>query len=363
MPTLSQAHISEIKRWLDPLDRFMQTAEGRDFFSDRENRNKTYSDSLQQNVLEHLTEEELGKLIGGLWANEMWADKSQPLKRILKNRNLQQFKQDLKGLLWGNADLAQRYDNFRNNVKGMGSAMITEVLCLMDPEKYGIWNRRARTALDVLKLNDLIVTDEYGFTGERYQKLVAMLQEVGGVLKSANLKIPLRNLLDVDYFLHFVATHQVQTKPIIPVPDPAGGDYDFDHDEVRDALNDLGLGLGFESETEVTMAKGARVDVLWTSKIGNLGVVKYAFEVQRGGSIDSLIMNLQKARGSDSSVQRVIAVANTNTLEKIRGEASSLMSEFTKSMSYMEAKEALRASDNMKQTKEILDKLQLVKSA
>jgi hypothetical protein len=69
----------------------------------------------------------------------------------------------------------------------------------------------------------------------------------------------------------------------------------FLHAEVRDKLEQIGIWLGFTPRTEVKVADGAVVDAVWESSIGNLGRVIYVFEVQTGGSIDSLILNLLKS--------------------------------------------------------------------
>ena len=51
--------------------------------------------------------------------------------------------------------------------------------------------------------------------------------------------------------------------------------------------------------------------------------VTYVFEVQTGGSIDSLIMNLLKA-SKYKNVQGIIAVSDTTQLESIRRESEDI---------------------------------------
>lgn len=50
-------------------------------------------------------------------------------------------------LLYSGQGLADRLDKFRQDVKGIGIATITEVLTYFNPREYGIWNRRVREAL------------------------------------------------------------------------------------------------------------------------------------------------------------------------------------------------------------------------
>ncbi|MEM2322863.1 MAG: hypothetical protein QW657_06640, partial [Candidatus Bathyarchaeia archaeon] len=86
--------------------------------------------------------------------------------------------------------------------------------------------------------------------------------------------------LDVDLFLYMIQSEvegAAPSRPEVKVEE----DYDFDHDEIVEKLVALGAGLGFEAESEVSIASGARVDVVWRARIGNLGVVNYVFEVHR----------------------------------------------------------------------------------
>jgi hypothetical protein len=138
-------------------------------------------------------------------------------------------------------------------------------------------------------------------------------------------------------------------------------DYDFDHDEIVEKLVELGNGLGFEAESEKLIAKGARVDAVWRAKIANLGVVSYVFEVHRGGSIDSLILNLQRAK-NNPTVQKLVVVANTVDLRKIGEEVSSLSEDFRKSLAYLEAKDVEKAYNLLKELNAIIGRLELVKS-
>jgi len=356
MLSLTSIHKDAIKKWLDGFREFMQTESGQEGYKDRVLRCDSYQAALLVDKIADLIEGDLEKLLGDLWANELWTDKSQPLKRILGATTLVKFKTELKKLLWEVKPLSIRYDEFRTNVKGMGPAATTELLALVHPDECAIWNKRARNALEVLKIDD-IVPVKYRINGDEYTKIVDVLKQVKDELMSANLPRTIKDLMDVDYFFDYIYNNM----PPVVQPPVQLDDYDFDHDEVKDALYELGGALGFEVETEVPIAKGAKIDVLWKAKIANLGVVKYVFEVHRSGSIDGLILNLQRAKG-DPAVQRLIAVSNTKNLSVIKEEISLLPEEFRKSLAFMEANDALKASDLIKNLKEILDKLELVKS-
>jgi hypothetical protein len=71
------------------------------------------------------------------------------------------------------------------------------------------------------------------------------------------------------------------------------------------------------------VADGSIVDTVWQATIGNMGRVIYVFEVQTKGSIDSLILNLLRSM-NNSAVQGVVAVSDSDQLEKIRKQASTV---------------------------------------
>jgi len=135
----------------------------------------------------------------------------------------------------------------------------------------------------------------------------------------------------------------------------------FDHDEVIEQLIAIGQALGFQTEKEKLVAKGAKVDAVWQARIANLGVVMYIFEVQCHGSTDSLILNLQRAQ-INQSVQRLIVVANDKDIEKVRGEIATLPESFRRAVSYWEMSEAVHAAELVEELFGIINTLDLVKS-
>lgn len=353
MPRLTEVHVGEIERQIPQFRQFLESDEGRGDYTERRTRCELYQKAFSRDNINALTETELGSLLGDLWANEIWTDKSQPLKRLLSTFSIDRIKAELTVLLWGEMPLDRRFDEFRGSVKGMGPAAITELLTLIHPEDCAIWSSRVRKALETLRMGDILPVGKYQISGREYTEIILTLREIKDLVQSKYSEV--KDLLDIDFFFDFIYEN---TPRAIVVQE----DYDFDHDEVRDAINELGIGLGFESDIEVPVARGAKLDVFWKAKISNLGVVKYAFEVQgRGGSIDSLILNLQRAK-ADPAVQRLVAVSNTQNIEVIKNEIASLPEEFKKTITLMEAKDALKARDTLRTLKEIIDRLQLVQS-
>ena len=119
--------------------------------------------------------------------------------------------------------------------------------------------------------------------------------------------------------------------------------------------------LGFDAETEKMIGHGSRVDVIWSTRIGNLGAIKYVFEVHKSGSVENLIINLLKA-ANNPFVQKVIAVSNVKQLERIKKLIEDLQQpELSKKIVYWNAKEVERLHEILSEANTIIEKLELVK--
>ena len=114
--------------------------------------------------------------------------------------------------------------------------------------------------------------------------------------------------------------------------------------------------LGFDAQAEVQVAKGAKVDAVWSVNIGNMGRVIYVFEVQTKGSIDSLILNLQKA-ANNKAVQAVVAVSDEKQLLKIKNESEPLHAIDIKLWNYESVNEVF---ENLSKASDVINKLGLV---
>jgi len=119
--------------------------------------------------------------------------------------------------------------------------------------------------------------------------------------------------------------------------------------------------LGFEVNTEESIAPGTRVDCIWRVRIANLGMVTYVFEVHKKGAIKSLIVNLLKAL-DNPTVQRIVAVSDANRLEKIREEIEGLPENFRKSLAFWEVDDVTRTHEKLSEVMESISRLSLVKS-
>ena len=330
--------------------------------TERQERSALYARLLTAKNLSTISELEFGQVISSLWASLMWGNKGYLVERLLNDNGLSQLQVSLRDLLWGERPMSTRYDDFRKKIKGFGSGMITEILAFVHPEEYGLWNNKARQALILLGFEDTFpAVRKSQISGKEYEGFNTLMKVIQAELAQHDL--PKLDLLGIDYYLFEVwkAGWEGRERGVEDTATPSETVIsDFDHDDMIEQIIAIGQWLGFEVHQEKPIAPGAKVDAVWQAQIANLGVVTYVFEVQRRGSHDSLILNLQRAQ-NNPSVQRLVVVALPEEIIKIQREIGTLSESFRRSVSFMEVAEVMRAAELVTELSAIINKLELVK--
>jgi len=271
-----------------------------------------------------MTEDDIYEYISKLWAMLIWGNKHYVVNKLIEDNGMQTFRERLANLVWGTVDITERWDSFRSEIKGMGPAMISEILNKTHPDNFMLWSRRVYVGLNYLEVKHLPRYD-YQLTGKLYQYLCEVCKEISVEMKKAGLQDT--SLLAVDYFiwselqvvdnLSKIYTKKAEEEKIEEVYPEAS---EFIHDDIRDKIRDIGQWLGFTASIEQKVSEGSKVDTIWEATIGNMGRVIYVFEVQTKGSIDSLILNLLKSL-NNPAVQGVVAVSDEKQIERIKKHA------------------------------------------
>lgn len=330
------------------------------FNEDRKERVNYYQSWTQDRIIE-MSEENFYEYVSKLWAMLIWGNKQYYIDKIKNDNGFQYLKKQLANLLWGEDSIIIKWDSFRSKTKGMGPAMISELLCHVHPVKYSIWNRRAFVGLSYLGVTEL-PRYSYQLTGKVYADLSSIIQEIVEELKIAGIKNA--NLLTADYFIweelqvedNLTEALKAAKKDIPLVEDEKASD--FIHNDVRDAIADIGNWLGLKASTEIKVADGSKVDVVWESTIGNMGRVIYVFEVQTKGSKDSLIINLFKAL-NNPAVQGVVAVSDSKQLDIIKQHAANV-GDLGKKLKYWDYKNVLQVRESLEFVYQSINELELV---
>jgi len=236
----------------------------------------------------------------------------------------------------------------------MGPTCISEILAHHDPQKYPIWSSKSKAGLLSLGIPASSLPKSSQIRGHQYAEFCEL---VGRVRSEIAAKYPeFVDLFTLDYLLFFVSSEQpIGVSREAP---PAG---DFDHDAVVDEILALGDGLGFDVQKEFAVAYGSKIDAIWRSRIANLGTIAYAFEVQRKGSRDSAILNLQRVK-QDASIQKVIIVSSEEELERFRQEIASIPGSFRETVCYFSVDHLQEALGHVDALKNLLKTLGLLYS-
>ncbi len=285
----------------------------------------SFYQSFSVATVRKMSGDDLYEYLSQLWAMRIWGNKRYYIDKLVADNGLETLKDWIGRLLWGERDIADRWDTFRTEIKGIGPAMMSELLCKTHPHEFILWNRRAFVAFRYLEAPNLPRYD-YQLTGSVYSDLCTVSKEIAAVMKEMGCDDT--TLLAVDYLIWEKLQVEDnlskigQAKPEVRIADNknSGNVTKFAHNDIRDKIRDIGHWLGFTANIEQRVSDGSRVDAVWESTIGNMGRVIYVFEVQAKGSTDSLILNLLKSL-NNPAVQGVVAVSDRAQLDKIQKHA------------------------------------------
>lgn len=308
-----------------------------------------YYQSFTAEKIKLMDDDDLYEYLSRLWAMLMWGNKRYYVDKLILDNGLEKIKNELKDLLWGKEEIEKRWDRFKKEIKGMGPAMISEILCKTFPDEYAIWNRRAVIGLKYLGVENL-PTQNSQINGKVYKHICEIEKEIAREME--RLGIEDHSLLAVDYFIW--KELQIE-KTELPVRDE---EVEFIHDEIKEKIKEIGEWLGFNARTEQKIADGSKVDTIWEATIGNMGRVIYVFEVQTKGNIDSLLMNLLKAL-NNPAVQGVVAVSDMEQIEKIKKHVQGVPG-LKEKLKYWDYRQVIKVHEYLEEVNSIINSLDLV---
>ena len=203
------------------------------------------SQLLSSQSIMDLDESGFRTIIENLWAFSMWGSKAYPTNNILKKNGIEKIRRSLNDLLHGSEPLETRFDNF--NVGYLGMASITEIMSIMSPDKYALWNDRTRKFLQNLD-TDQIPRGAFKpakMSGSDYVKCNEIMMEISDILINDGYE---KNGLDLDLFIALAAdmqdTNNGSVKPRVwEPPDPS----DMTHWDAVGMITEIGNVLKFDT--------------------------------------------------------------------------------------------------------------------
>lgn len=326
--------------------------QGLDALKERNERENFYKSYTYEKII-NMDEDEFYEYISKLWAMIIWGNKHYIIDKYISDNGFEHLKKSIANLLYGSEPIEQRWDDFKDNIKGFGPAMMSELLCYVNPNEYMIWNTTAANAYKNLEIKD-IPKHNYQITGKKYVELTRYSKEIQElILEKYNRQ---ENLLFVDYFFWDCLREVPEDKDENTVKADTVVNNKSYHNEIVDYIKNIGTLLGYNTNLKGNIKDSGKIaDAVWEFNVGNLGKIKYVFEVQDSGSIDSLIVSLMNA-SQDISVQAVVAVSDEEQINKIKKHCNNIKDNFNGKLKFWNINEIEKAYSELSSSMEIINK-------
>ncbi|WP_298666232.1 AAA family ATPase [uncultured Methanofollis sp.] len=159
---------------------------------------------FSEETVDHVTEDELVDLLDSTTAMFGYIYDSTTL---LESIGLDTFLTQIKELLYGRGDLADRYAEFINGTKNVGPALTSELLCSFSPNEYACLNGTAEKALKILGLDTMTAPKTGKKCGEYYREFNEIAGKIlAEIREDADPLLQNADYSTLDYFLYSVAT-------------------------------------------------------------------------------------------------------------------------------------------------------------
>jgi hypothetical protein len=190
VPALLRGLVRDFGYWL-------QGPKGDLNFKERKEKIERYQGKLRdEKAIDALEEQDVRDLLQGLWALRFLKTKKAQkafVDRILKRNRLDGLKGWLKDMVRrGERGLnAGDFDELLEGVKGIGSSILSELLCLRFPDRYWIWNRVTEGAAEELRKIGAWQSQPVKDTnGQQYFAWKSLLDEIYEALMEIQSQLP-----------------------------------------------------------------------------------------------------------------------------------------------------------------------------
>lgn len=208
---LTSEQQNTLRKYGEEFVAWLKTEDGQENVGEHREHERYFKDKLSEENIGRLTEEEFGQLYKTLWASEMWSNKDWYVShKLIAPNGLAKIKTELSKLLYGDSDIAARYDEFRNNIAGFGSSSISEILHAVFPDKYCLWNDKPKTVLPFLRIG-LLPQKFFKYQisyGDDYVQVVQALDALRNELRQFGVT----DFIDLDLFFWHIFTAMPRMK-------------------------------------------------------------------------------------------------------------------------------------------------------
>jgi hypothetical protein len=192
---LSPEQIQTLKRHGEDFKDWSSTEKGIKDIQDHIDHGRYFKEKLSSENLIKMTEEEFAEIWKKSWTSKLWGNKDRFIKnKFIDPNGFETIRLELNLLLFGPDDFVKRYDKYRNNVSGFGVAIISELLNMIFPDKFCLWNDKAKIVLQFLGLDALPDTGQEYLQCVNYLKLIKNELSEFGVKDFINLDVFFRHI-------------------------------------------------------------------------------------------------------------------------------------------------------------------------
>lgn len=194
-----------LRSYIEPYKKWLATTKGQENVKEHRKHSNFFKQVLAKENIDNIDEAQFSEIYKNLWASNIWSNKNWYIKNKLLKRNngLMKIKEELKKLLYGEGDIATRIDNFWDQIDGIGPSSLSEILHLVFPDKYCLWNCKPKTVLPLFNIDQL---NERFYksnlrSGSDYERCNEVVNLIKNELKELEFNDP--DFIDVDCFLYY----------------------------------------------------------------------------------------------------------------------------------------------------------------
>ena len=228
---LSNEEITILKKYGEKFKKWLKTENGKKEKQDHQDHTNYFKLKLSSENLSKLKKSDLVELYKNLWVSSFWENKDWYINQIIEKNGFDNVKNELYQLLYGTESFEKRYDSFREKIKGFGISAISEILNMVYPENYCLWNDKSKTVLEFLNLKQNIPERLFKYnllTGGEYSQCIDYLNGIKNELYSFDVK----DFVDLDLFFWYIH------KNIIPQNWKKDSQLEYDKEEEQDELQE-----------------------------------------------------------------------------------------------------------------------------
>ena len=157
---------------------------------DREERIQKFK-QLTKEKIQSFTKEEMENFLKNIWGVRT---EFKQQEEIINQNGLENFKKNLIDLMYGTEEIEKRWDRFLEQVKEFKEASMSELITILNPSNYAIFNGRAKDIFEFLEITDVPLNKTLKYA--EYQKVINNVEKIRQQLEKESQE--LKTYLDVD---------------------------------------------------------------------------------------------------------------------------------------------------------------------